>query len=53
MNWIRQMFCSHQMESTEHEVIRKETVGGYVWSVVRFITTIHCKKCGYTKKLVA
>ena len=54
MNWIRQIFCSHDIVSTEeHEVTRREQVGGYIYAIERYVSTIYCKKCGYTKKIVS
>jgi hypothetical protein len=52
MNWFRQMFCKHDIQSKENSVMKPITRGGYVWNVEHIITVIFCKKCGYTKKVV-
>lgn len=53
MNWIKQMFCDHQIESKEHEITVHQLLGGYIWHTQKFVTTLFCKKCGYSKKIVS
>jgi hypothetical protein len=59
MNWLRQLLCSHEIERGSPFCIQRPViVGGYgetrrTYMVDYQVTLLSCKKCGYTKKVVA
>ncbi len=53
MNWFRQWFCKHEIQSNEYGLDRPIPCGGYIYQVVEMTTILWCKKCGYSKKIVS